>query len=66
VRCAGCGQENRDGRKFCAACGAPLALVCPACGTANEPGPGLDEALALYREIGAKGHARRLAAELAG
>lgn len=38
MRCAGCGRENREGRKFCAACGAPLAVACPACGTATEPG----------------------------
>jgi class 3 adenylate cyclase len=37
MRCAGCGQENRHGRKFCAACGARLAVNCAACGTANEP-----------------------------
>ena len=38
MRCAGCEQENREGRKFCAGCGAPLAVACPACGTANQPG----------------------------
>jgi class 3 adenylate cyclase/tetratricopeptide (TPR) repeat protein len=35
--CTACGGENRAGRKFCAHCGAPLALTCPACGAANEP-----------------------------
>lgn len=38
MRCAGCGQENREGRKFCAACGVRLAVACPACGTRNEAG----------------------------
>jgi class 3 adenylate cyclase/tetratricopeptide (TPR) repeat protein len=38
VTCASCGQENREGRKFCAGCGTPLAVGCSACGTANEPG----------------------------
>src|SRR5512132_3648000 len=38
MQCAACRQENRDGRKFCASCGAPLSLVCPACATANAPG----------------------------
>src|SRR5262245_31314281 len=38
MRCTGCGQENRTGRKFCAGCGAPLAVVCPTCRTSNEPG----------------------------
>jgi class 3 adenylate cyclase/tetratricopeptide (TPR) repeat protein len=36
--CSSCGRENRSGRKFCAECGAPLALACPSCGAANEPG----------------------------
>ena len=38
MRCVGCGQENREGRKFCAGCGARLVVACPACGKANEPG----------------------------
>jgi class 3 adenylate cyclase/tetratricopeptide (TPR) repeat protein len=38
VLCPSCGFENREGRKFCAECGAPLALACAACGAANEPG----------------------------
>ena len=38
MTCASCGTENREGRKFCAECGAPLAHGCPSCGTANEPG----------------------------
>jgi predicted ATPase/class 3 adenylate cyclase len=36
MTCASCGTENRAGRKFCAQCGAPLALGCPSCGAANE------------------------------
>jgi class 3 adenylate cyclase/tetratricopeptide (TPR) repeat protein len=38
VICGSCGTENRPGRKFCASCGAPLALGCPACGTPFEAG----------------------------
>jgi hypothetical protein len=38
MRCSACGHENRSGRKFCAECGAPLAVTCSACGAANEPG----------------------------
>jgi class 3 adenylate cyclase/tetratricopeptide (TPR) repeat protein len=38
MRCLSCGTENREGRKFCAECGSPLAAACPACGAANEPG----------------------------
>ncbi len=36
--CGSCGAENRAGRKFCAECGAVLAVECPACGASNEPG----------------------------
>jgi class 3 adenylate cyclase/tetratricopeptide (TPR) repeat protein len=35
--CAGCGRENREGRKFCDGCGARLAVTCPRCG-AVDPG----------------------------
>jgi hypothetical protein len=38
MTCTGCGADNREGRRFCAKCGAPLALGCPSCGFANEPG----------------------------
>ncbi len=38
MSCTSCGSENRPGRKFCSACGAPLAVGCPSCGAANEPG----------------------------
>jgi class 3 adenylate cyclase/tetratricopeptide (TPR) repeat protein len=34
--CSNCGTENPAGRKFCGACGQPLAIVCPSCGTPNE------------------------------
>lgn len=36
--CGRCGVDNRQGRRFCAECGAPLAIACAACGFANEPG----------------------------
>src|SRR5262249_43541275 len=36
--CAKCGADNREGRKFCAKCAAPLARSCPRCGASNEPG----------------------------
>ncbi|MGZ4308230.1 MAG: adenylate/guanylate cyclase domain-containing protein [Gaiellaceae bacterium] len=38
MRCPSCGTENREGRKFCAECGSPLAAACSVCGAANEPG----------------------------
>src|SRR5262249_6735323 len=30
--------SNREGRKFCSACGSPLAVGCPACGAPFDPG----------------------------
>jgi len=37
MRCYKCGSDNREGRKFCAACGAPLVVTCPKCGATNQP-----------------------------
>jgi class 3 adenylate cyclase/tetratricopeptide (TPR) repeat protein len=37
MRCEACGSENRDGRRYCAQCGAALVLACAACGAPNEP-----------------------------
>src|SRR5262249_45620030 len=38
MRCSKCGAENREGRRFCAKCAAPLSRLCPKCGASNEPG----------------------------
>lgn len=38
MECPSCGHGNRQGRKFCASCGTPLAVRCPSCGEQNEPG----------------------------
>jgi class 3 adenylate cyclase len=38
MRCSKCDSDNREGREFCANCGAPLAITCPNCGESNEPG----------------------------
>ena len=37
MTCSNCGTENRSGRKFCSACGAPLSHACLTCGALNEP-----------------------------
>ena len=37
MRCSKCGSDNREGRKFCATCGAPLVVTCPKCGATNQP-----------------------------
>src|SRR5262249_51455520 len=38
MQCPRCQHENREGRRFCAECAAPLAVACQSCGFANEPG----------------------------
>ena len=38
MQCSQCHAENREGRRFCAKCAAPLVVTCPECGFANEPG----------------------------
>ena len=38
MRCSKCGADNRESRKFCAKCAAPLPHLCPQCGASNEPG----------------------------
>ena len=38
MRCPKCQAENREGRRFCAECGASLSPACPACGFSNESG----------------------------
>jgi predicted amidophosphoribosyltransferase len=36
MRCAKCGSDNRDGRKFCSKCSVALGRQCPRCGASNE------------------------------
>ena len=37
MRCSKCAAENREGRKFCAECGAALRVRCTSCSAENEP-----------------------------
>ena len=37
MQCLQCHGENREGSRFCAECGAPLASACPECDFANYP-----------------------------
>ncbi len=37
MRCSKCGTESTTSRKFCAACGNPLACRCAKCGAENAP-----------------------------
>ncbi|MGH2873396.1 MAG: adenylate/guanylate cyclase domain-containing protein, partial [Solirubrobacteraceae bacterium] len=36
MTCRGCGKESRSGARFCAGCGAALALACPGCGAPTD------------------------------
>jgi Double zinc ribbon/Adenylate and Guanylate cyclase catalytic domain len=38
MRCPRCQHENREGARFCEACGGPLTQTCPACGHRPRPG----------------------------
>jgi len=38
MQCPQCQHDNREGRRFCAECGASLAVACASCGFSNEPG----------------------------
>src|SRR5882724_4836103 len=38
MQCPRCLAQNREGRRFCAECGGPLAIPCSSCGFSNEPG----------------------------
>ena len=35
MRCARCGSDNPEGKRFCGDCGTPLAQCCPQCGAKN-------------------------------
>ena len=37
MQCPSCQTVNREGRRFCSKCGAPLAFVCASCGFTNDP-----------------------------
>src|SRR5262245_34983393 len=37
MRCASCGFENPEGKKFCEECGAKLVHVCPSWGAEDRP-----------------------------
>ncbi|MEK6719577.1 MAG: adenylate/guanylate cyclase domain-containing protein [Chloroflexota bacterium] len=37
IVCSNCSTANRPDRRFCRACGKPLAAGCPVCGASNDP-----------------------------
>jgi uncharacterized membrane protein YvbJ len=38
MHCPKCQHENREGARFCEACGSKLELSCPSCGNPTRPG----------------------------
>jgi len=58
MRCPKCQAENREGRRFCAECGASLNLACPSCGFSNEGGEkfcgGCGQPLASPQQVATK------------
>ena len=58
MRCPKCHAENREGRRFCAECGASLSLACPTCGFSNEPSEkfcgGCGQPLVSSQQVAAK------------
>ena len=38
MQCSRCQADNRDDRRFCSSCGAPLVVFCSSCSFANEAG----------------------------
>src|SRR4051794_23828129 len=43
MQCPQCGNQSREGAKFCRKCGLRFDLVCPACGAPAEPDSGFCE-----------------------
>src|SRR6266540_1121822 len=58
MKCPRCQADNREGRRFCAECGAALNLACSSCGFSNEPSEkfcgGCGQALASLQQVAAK------------
>jgi class 3 adenylate cyclase len=38
MQCSRCQADNKDDRRFCSSCGAPLVVHCPSCNFANDGG----------------------------
>ena len=58
MKCPRCQADNREGRRFCAECGASLNLTCPSCGFSNELGEkfcgGCGQPLASPQQVATK------------
>ena len=38
MQCSRCQADNKDDRRFCSSCGAPLVVHCPSCNFTNDAG----------------------------
>ena len=63
MRCPSCGNETREGARFCDTCGVPIAARCAACGTLNRPSAqfcdGCGAPLTVPRTVPSPGEAQR-------
>src|SRR5260370_33701928 len=63
MRCQSCGNETREGARFCDSCGVPNAARCAACGTLNRPSAqfcdGCGAPLTVPRTVPSPGEAQR-------
>ncbi len=59
MRCSACQHENREGAKFCRACGAKLEFACSVCGVLAEPGAAFCDNCGAALETRAKGKGRK-------
>jgi predicted amidophosphoribosyltransferase len=63
--CAGCNADLPEGARFCPQCAHPVEAPTSGPSTPPDRDRELREAHRLYTEMGATGHAERLAKELA-
>ena len=58
MQCPKCQAENREGRRFCAECGASLSIACSSCAFSNETGEkfcgGCGQPLASPQQVATK------------
>src|SRR6266851_4545158 len=62
MRCPSCGNETREGARFCDTCGVPIAARCAACGTLNRSSAqfcdGCGAPLTVSRNVSSPGEAQ--------
>ena len=63
MNCSHCHAVNRDGARFCRACGATLPVACPACGAEVEAGSRFCDRCGTLQALPSAGPSRRVLAE---